>query len=1004
MRISVWATWAMLLAATFGLAPPAHAADRPMAVGLSPQDAQRAMTAAPGFRVSLFAGEPDIVQPIAFTIDARGRLWVVENLSYPNPSKAGVDRIVIFEDTDNDGRYDTKKLFIDKLHYASGIQLGFGGVYVSSIPHLLFFPDKDGDDKPDAAQPEVLLDGWAFSASHNILNDLTWGPDGWLYGCNGISGESRVGKPGTPEKERTRISCAVWRFHPTRRTFEIVCQGTTNPWGLDFNDFGHAFITNCVIAHLWQVIPGAHHQRMFGQDHNRYTYALMETMADHLHWVGSDWTKTRGAQADMLAVGGGHAHSGAMVYLGDAWPDKYRNTLFTVNLHGNRINNDLPERRGSGYVGKHGPDLLLANDRKFMGVALQTGPDGNAFLIDWYDGGECHTMKPELRNGRIFKISYGTTRPAATADVNKLADDELVRLQLHRNDFFVRQARRVLQERGPNPKVHAALRDMLETNPDVTRKLRALWALHVTGGADEALLTKLLGHADEHVRGWAVQLLAEPSQLAPATAARFAAMARSDASAHVRLALASAMQRLPAADRWDVLENLLAHDEDAADQNLPLMLWYALEPCVPAARERSLGLLNKTKLPRVREFIARRLVDVPLPKATATQPAVQPAEQADALVALVARLNDGSDAAMQTEVLRGMAAALEGNRRVPMPAGWDKAFAKFQKSETAAVRALAGKLAVTFGDTAAVDAVRKLAADASADTASRTRAIETLVAAGDNRVVGVLHGLLGDAALRGAALRGLPSFNDPKTSAAIVAAFVGFDATTKRDALNVLATRRAWAKELVAAVKAGKVAKADFSAFTVQQLRELREKDIDAWLAQEWGQARGTPQEKADEVKKYKALVGRADLSPADPSRGRAIFAKTCAQCHTLYGEGRTVGPDLTGASRDNLDYIFENIVDPSALIPKEYQMTTIWTKKDQIISGIVKTETDAAVTILTESEEVTVPRAEIDTLKKSEVSMMPEGVISALTEQQVVDLAAYLRTKQQVPMGKETK
>ncbi len=230
------------------------AADKP----LSPREAAARMSLPKGFHATLFAGEPDVVQPIAFCFDERGRLWVAECLSYPNwtKEKEGKDRIVIFEDRDGKGSFTHRTVFTDNLTNISGINVGFGGVWVCATPNLLYIPFDEGKDKP-SGPPRVVLDGWDLSAKHNIFNSLTWGPDGWLYGCNGILSNSVVGKPGTPEKDRVRLNCGVWRYHPTRGTFEVVASGTTNPWGLDFDEFGEAFITNCVIHHLWHVIPGA---------------------------------------------------------------------------------------------------------------------------------------------------------------------------------------------------------------------------------------------------------------------------------------------------------------------------------------------------------------------------------------------------------------------------------------------------------------------------------------------------------------------------------------------------------------------------------------------------------------------------------------------------------------------------------------------------------------------------------------------------------------------------
>jgi putative membrane-bound dehydrogenase-like protein len=591
--------------------PAANASSAPVA----PAQAAARMSLPPGFRATLFAAEPEIVQPIAFTTDDRGRLWVVEGLSYPKwhpEGQQGNDRIVILEDRDADGRFDSRKVFWDKGTNLSGIELGFGGVWLCATPFLQFIPDRNGDDRPDVDQPEIVLDGWNLDeAQHNVFNGLSWGPDGWLYGMNGIQSYSIVGSPETPENQRVHIDCGVWRIHPITRAFEAVAWGTTNPWGLDFDDYGEMFITNCVIAHLFHVAPGAHYQRMYGQDINPHVYKLMESCADHLHWGGGEWQESRGGLGKHGEAGGGHAHVGAMVYLGDNWPDAYRNTLFTCNLHGIRVNNDILKRSGSGYVAHHGKDFLFANDSWFRGLELQYGADGGVFMTDWSDTGECHDFE-EVRqeSGRIFKITYGQPK-RVQIDVSKMSDAQLVETQLHRNDWHVRHARRVLQERAAAGtlvgETRPALEKILAENADVTRKLRALWALHATKALDDARLTALLDHPSEYVRGWAIRLMVEDRKAPAAAVEKFARLAASDPSPYVRLYIASSLQRLPHEQRWPIIEALASHAEDVRDPNLPLMIWYATEPLVPTNKPRAAGLMAKVKIPIVREHIARRL-------------------------------------------------------------------------------------------------------------------------------------------------------------------------------------------------------------------------------------------------------------------------------------------------------------------------------------------------------------------------------------------------------------
>ncbi len=575
--------------------------------GLSGEEAAKAMTAPEGFSVQLFAAEPDVRQPIAMALDERGRLWVVENESYPSwrPfEQGGKCRVVVFEDVDGDGKHDSRKVFVDNLNFVTGLEVGFGGVYVGAPPYLLHYADKDGDDKADG-EPVKLLDGWEHQDTHETLNAFIWGPDGWLYGCHGVFTHSNVGKPGAPPEQRQRINAGYWRYHPLQQKFELFAEGCSNQWGIDFNDQGQAFATACVIPHLYHVIQGARYQRQAGNHFNPYTYDDLKTIADHRHYTGTRGPHAGNGSSD--AAGGGHAHCGAMVYLGGAWPDAFRNQIFFNNIHGARINMDLLEPQGSGYVGKHGPDFLLANDRWSQIMNLRYGPDGQAYVIDWYDKQQCHTGNPanhDLSNGRIFKVVYGKPLPVK-ADLTKMSDDELVALMLHKNDWFVRHARKELQRRQPGSPVHGKL-EVLLGHADPTRVLRALWALHVTGGFTEALALRMLAHADPFVRGWAVQLSCE-SAPAPAVLAKMEELAKSDPSAVVRKYLASAAGRLPVEKRRALCEGLVSHEEDAQDPNLPLLIWYAVEPLAGSDVKAGALLAAKSKIPRVREFIARRL-------------------------------------------------------------------------------------------------------------------------------------------------------------------------------------------------------------------------------------------------------------------------------------------------------------------------------------------------------------------------------------------------------------
>jgi putative membrane-bound dehydrogenase-like protein len=949
---------------------------------IAPERAAQRMKLPEGFRIRLVAGEPRLIKPMAMTTDDRGRLWVVESHSYPNwltDGRPGRDRILIFEEQP-DGSY-REKVFWDKGTNLSGIALGFGGVWLCATPQLLFVPVRPGEDRP-AGPPEVVLDGWDLRAQHNVFNGLAWGPDGWLYGCNGILRTSYVGRPGTPEKDRVALNCGVWRLHPTRRTFEVVAWGTTNPWGIDFDDYGEIFITNCVIKHLFHVIPGGHYERMFGPDLNPTCYGLLPGCADHIHWGGGDWTSSRGGQGVHDAPGGGHAHAGALVYLGDNWPAEYRGRVFMCNIHGNRLNQDVLERRGSGYVAHHGPDFLLANDPWFRGLGLQATADGGVFVSDWHDTGECHNYDKVHPSGRVYKVTFGQP-PLFTADLAAQDDDALVRLQAHRDDWHVRHARRLLQERAAAGKlagsVGAALRKMLRDEKDVPRQLRALWALHAVGGLDEQGWLTLCDNPDDAVRGWAVRLLLEDRRAPAAVLPHLEEMARRDPSPWVRLALASVLQRLPVQQRWGIAEGLAGHAEDAEDVNLPLMIWYGVESLAAADPARAANLLGAAKVPLARQYLARRIA----------------AGQEDKLEPLMGVLAGGME--VQRDVLRGMHEALRGRRGVTMPAGWPEVRRKLAASPSALVREKVMQLAVVFGDREALAALRRLAADPAAEGSSRRTALQALVEDHAAYLLPLLSDLLKDPSLRAAVLRALAAYDDPRTPGLILSHYASLNEAEKADALATLASRPAYARALLDAMEKGRVARRDLSPYTARQLLALNDPRLTERLNKVWGTLRPPEKDKAALLARYKALASPEQHKHADRSHGRAVFTRTCATCHTLFNEGAKIGPDLTGSQRANPDYVLSKLLDPNAVVARDYQMTVITTRRGRTLSGLVKEENNKTLTVQTPNEVVYLSKADVEERQPSQLSLMPEGLLGTLSEAEVRDLLAYLAGPGQV-------
>ena len=631
-----------------------------------------------GFRLEVFASEPQVQQPISIAFDEQNRLWVAECYTFAErPLRWDLelsDRIIVLEDEDGDGKADKRTVFWDEGKRMTSAIPGHGGVWVVCAPQLLFIPDADNDLVPDG-DPVVVLDGFdADTIGHNIVNGLKWGPDGWLYGRHGITATSHVGAPGTPESQRVALNCSIWRYDPKSKAFEVFCQGGTNPWGLDWDKNGQLFYTNTVIGHLWHGIPGAYYTRMFGTHLNRHAYELIPHTADHYHWdTGAEkWSDVRNGITDTSsALGGGHAHMGCLIYEGGVWPKEYQGDLFACNLHGRRVNRDHLEREGVGFVAHHGEDFLKIEDPWFRGLDLITGPDGQVWMNDWSDTGECHDNDAIHRtSGRIYRIVYdgpdkGTPTPRRADWLTSRADPNF-----GKKDIDV----------------------LLTSDHESKQAMGVRWLAEDSAGEKETLATLLKMAGDS------------PKPL-------------------VRLELAAALQRLKSEDRFALAEPLAQIAGDAGDRQQSLMIWYGVESVVPEFADLAVILTTNSKLPDLTRLIARRLTED-------LEEAPEPVNEL-----LSSAVN--SDKGVRLAVLSGLVSGLEGWGKAPQPTGWN-AFSASLASFPEAAEA-AQSLAVLFGDGRARDELLVIVNDEEADPVARRSALENLLRQPDETLLPLLQ-------------------------------------------------------------------------------------------------------------------------------------------------------------------------------------------------------------------------------------------------------------------------
>ncbi|MEA3211556.1 MAG: hypothetical protein QOE70_4613 [Chthoniobacter sp.] len=971
----------------------------------------------PGFKATLFAHEPDVQQPIAMCWDERGRLWVAENYTYSDAKERFdlklKDRILIFEDTKNTGHFDKRTVFYDDLQMLTSIERGFGGVYALCPPHLLWIPT-DGD-KP-SEPPRIVLDGFSTTASsrHTFANGLKWGPDGWLYGRVGITSTSWIDVPGTPQEKRKPTAGGTWRYHPVQKVFEPYCHGTTNPWGMDWNEHGDMFFINTVIGHLWHGIQGAHFKRMHGEDPYEHIYGLIDQHADHYHWdTGEQWSDVRkiGVSEASSSKGGGHAHVGMMIYQGTNFPKEYRGKVFTTNLHGHRVNVDRLEREGSGYVGRHEPDFMKSDDPWLRATEIQYGPDGGVYILDWSDIGECHEADGVHRtSGRIYKITYGDPVKPKETDMTKLSDENLVRLQLSDNEWLVRMARWELRERAfrgfDTTRAASTALALLETSVTIKQKL-CLAYIDATAFAirppDKSVSVEL-GAKLEHSVGEAsdvdsclylTRCMCEPlsiekrSKLKPGEdpyafpVQEYLRLASSMNNPRLRLGIASAVSVLPPEHKASIARLLLSHAEDANDHNLPLMYWFGIRDLPPAELVK---LVKECRIPLVRQFIARRT----------TEEIDKDSAPVNTLLGLA---DESSLASIRADILTGMTDALKGWRKAKKPAAWDAFAAKLAGTKDEASQKSLRDLNVLFGDGRALDEVRAIALDDKAEVEARKSALLTLIEARAPDLRKICEKLLNEQSLSIAAVQGLASFDDPAIAEMIVKRWRNFYANEQPAVIAALVSRPSFARVLLKHLGEGVIARTDITPAQARQIRGFNDESLTRELAEKWGAAH----ESRDDIKKLVASL-KAKLTPefiakGNPSQGRALFAGMCASCHKLYGEGAAVGPELTGGGRHDVNYLIENIADPSAVVAADFTMVIVTLKDGRVFNGIISAKTDRTITLKMIGQDTTVDRNDIAKQEQLPISIMPEGLLTALNDEQLANLVSYLMSNSQVPL-----
>jgi len=1070
----------------------------------TPEEEAKKMSVPEGYEVRCFAHEPMVVNPVAMTWDARGRLWVVEAYEYPegsqlplqdqpfngeakdtqyrpvpavcqakdNPGSADrpdhpkipKDRIVILEDTDNDGVADKRTVFLEGLNLGSAILCGDGGVYVAQQPHILHFKDTDGDDHAD--QWRYVLTGFGREDTHELLNSFCWGPDGWMYMTHGVFTSAKVRRPGEPENRGYVFNAGIGRCNPLTGDFEVFADGTSNPWGCDYDAKGNFFVSACVIDHFFHMAPGGIYVRQGGAPENSYSYELLPSIVHHKHFRA--------------------AYAGVQIYQGGVYPKDTWGHAFIGNIHDNAVHEEILTPDGASFKCDPRRDFLRANDGWFRPVSTQTGPDGNLWIMDWCDKYPCYQNAKanpdgvDREKGRIWRVVYtGSDKAKAVAarekkdlDLSKLEVPELTKTLGHSNNWMRRMARRMLVERlrfkykaddyqvnGPSGKPEPAtdwnriapdlklteerdhgaelLEGVLKSNGDESVRLESLWTLH----GSELLQRKSWDYAADDsspgIRYWAARLAGEhlvsgPSWYAlrvtgenpnppPVVDENLYGLPKletlcADPDPFVRSASATAARgaffmmlttdrnwpvpQPPIVHHQELLSALINANRNTEDRLLTFQVWMALEPEL----EHCFGKGGQQTIDWLGEILPKSepLSHSLIEKTMRRLCDTRYAGSIDLIPALLGKVQDHD--ALLIHALGGLEKGQEAG--IVKPAKETGAlFAKLLASPNADVRKHAQNLATLWGDPAAVKQLIIRMLDEKAPKEERLADILTARKLRTDEVRAGLKTLLGQKLpdnLTVETLRAAGDLGGDGMPQIIVSSWKSYKPVLRTTAAEALTSRPEWAAKLLNAVEEKKIERGELPITVARYFGT----QPDAKLKKRAEDLIGAWHESNADIKalitakKKACLEGEPDLA-----QGKIIFQTTCMVCHTFLGTGQKVGPDLTGSGRSNLDALLANVIDPNQIIGNGYENIIVTTKDNRTLSGRMTEDTPDHVKLLAiGGAEQVVARDQVASLTNTHQSVMPLG-FGALPDDVFRNLAWYvLAPPDEGPLTKEKK
>jgi putative membrane-bound dehydrogenase-like protein len=957
---------------------------------LSPTEALKHFQVPEGFRVELVAAEPELVNPVAMAFDDRGRIFVTESFEYPRREAGpGRDRIKILEDQDGDGRVDSVKIFAEGLNIPSGIAIGHGGVWVANAPDLLFLEDTDHDDRAD--RQTVVVTGFGRFDTHELPNALTWGPDGCLYGLNGVFNPSRVEQDGRVYD----FTCAMFRIEPRTRKFDLFCQGTSNPWGIAFDNEGSAFVSACVIDHLWHLTESAYYHRQ-GGPYPPYTWKA-ESIVKHKHQLA--------------------AYCGIEWFDSPAYPAKYRQRLMMGNIHGNCINVDRVERHGATYRGFGEADFLSSDDVWFMPVAQKVGPDGCLYVLDWYDRYHCYqdaNADPagvDRGNGRLYRVVYQERPKVKVQDFGKLSNKTLIDALNDDNIYVRRQAELKLAERQAALVDSASQQELLSIIADekspLRHRLHALSAIVGSGLVSDDILARWMKSTEPLIRAWGVRTAGR--QLSNSeTIASAIDQATVDADPRVRIEAAIASGKVdPAKTSRRVLAVLKASQPDPI---LSRVVWQNLLPHAVKDQDEiskfylQANLKEQGQLLEITPRLVGRWVDeisddftasgdsrglsniLAIVKTTLASSELLAAEASEPLISKIEKgLHHSPAFRQQLAAWLGDVASLKRPSEKPAADQGKRWPATFEllsaiAGDEKAIKSIEAEL---LSKKAAPDRRSKLFRLVGQRPELNQQLYQEFVGAmkSNKDFPNVFHETILDRTLALGSESEIQAIAQNLSKLASGKQALIADRMCQRTPSATILLRAMAAKE----VPIGLISPNQIELFAKNPSPEIQ-----GLVKKLWGDITSSGTEERRQV--ASDMLNYLRGASGDPKRGLAVFDKVCGQCHKMHDRGVEVGPNITSNGRGNFEQLVTSVFNPSLVIGEAYKSLTVVTADGRVLSGLLVEKTDQQLVLKLQGDKIeTIPADEIEMFKQNDKSLMPEGIEKQLPPQEIADLFALL-------------